>query len=397
MSEYQYYEFLALDRPLTGEETIELRRLSSRAEISSRRFCNTYNFGDFRGSPEKLMEKYFDAHVYVTNWGTFNFMLRLPLGVIPQAILEQYASGDELAFWAADENVIINWYRNDEGGGAWVDGEGWIDRLVPIREELERADYRSLYIGWLAAVQYRLGVGNADAEYDYEETDSAIDDLEPPVPPGLASLSSAQVALVEFLGIDGDLLEAAAAASPEISVDVAADKRMGQWVEQIPAHEAKEFLLMVLRNEGRRAERQIRGQYHEYLRLHTPVDEKDATPRRSLDHLRDMVQEVRKERKRQEALKRERRRAERERKRREYLALVAKDFPKWWREADANAAEKNASGYDRARNTIVDLRDAYAQEGRLDEFTEIFEEFISKYSRRPALLRRLQEAGMPGL
>lgn len=394
MSEYQYYEFLALDRPLTGEETIELRSLSSRAEISSRRFCNTYNFGNFRGSPEKLMEKYFDAHVYVSNWGTFNFMLRLPLGVIPEAILEQYASGDELAFRATEENVIIDWYRNDDGGGEWVDGEGWLDRLAPIREELEQADYRSLYIGWLAAFQYRLGVDDEGAEYDHDDMDGDMDDLEPPVPPGLASLSNAQIALKEFLDIDGDLFKAAAAASPEISVDVAADKRLEEWVERVPDHEAKEYLLMVLRNEGRRAERQIRGQYHEYLRLHAPVDEKDATPRRSLDQLRQMVQEIREERQRQEVLEKQRRQAERERKRREYLALMATDLPKWWRKADADAAEKNASGYDRARNTLVDLRDAYKLEGRSDEFAEILEEFVSKHARKPALLRRLQEAGM---
>ena len=397
MSEYQYYEFLALDRPLTGEETIELRSLSSRAEISSRRFCNIYNFGSFRGSPEKLMEKYFDAHVYVSNWGTFNFMLRLPLGVIPQPILEQYASGDELAFRATEENVIIDWYRNDDGGGEWVDGEGWIDRLTPIREELERNDYRSLYIGWLAAVQYRLGVDDEDTEYDQEDMDGEMDDLEPPVPPGLASLSNAQMALAEFLDVDSDLLRAAAAASLEISANVAADNRMEEWVEQVPDHEAKEYLLMVLRNEGRRAEREIRGQYHEFLRLHAPAKEENTTAERSLDQLRSMVQKVREERHKQEALEKERRRAERERKRREYLQLVAKDLPKWWRKADADAAEKNASGYDRARNTLVDLRDAYQQEGRLDEFAEIFEEFISKYTRRPALLRRLQEAGMPGL
>ena len=31
MSEYQYYEFLALDKPLTDEQRAELRKLSSRA------------------------------------------------------------------------------------------------------------------------------------------------------------------------------------------------------------------------------------------------------------------------------------------------------------------------------------------------------------------------------
>ncbi len=38
MSEYQHYEFLALDKPLTNEQRAELRKLSSRAEITATRF-----------------------------------------------------------------------------------------------------------------------------------------------------------------------------------------------------------------------------------------------------------------------------------------------------------------------------------------------------------------------
>jgi hypothetical protein len=40
MSEYQYYEFLALDRPLEQLEIATLRAISSRAEISATRFSN---------------------------------------------------------------------------------------------------------------------------------------------------------------------------------------------------------------------------------------------------------------------------------------------------------------------------------------------------------------------
>ena len=43
MSEYQYYEFQAVDRPLTKSEMAELRDISSRAQINSRRFVNEYN------------------------------------------------------------------------------------------------------------------------------------------------------------------------------------------------------------------------------------------------------------------------------------------------------------------------------------------------------------------
>jgi hypothetical protein len=35
VSEYQYYEFLALDRPLTSKQREELRQLSTRAEITA--------------------------------------------------------------------------------------------------------------------------------------------------------------------------------------------------------------------------------------------------------------------------------------------------------------------------------------------------------------------------
>ena len=78
MSEYQYYEFRAIDRPLTDQEIASLRAISGRAHITSASFVNVYNYGDFRGDPEALMEKVFDAFLYVANWGTHSLMLRLP-------------------------------------------------------------------------------------------------------------------------------------------------------------------------------------------------------------------------------------------------------------------------------------------------------------------------------
>ena len=61
MSEYQYYEFLALDRPLTAEQRAELRSISTRAEITATRFVNEYQWGDLKGDPRTMMERYFDA------------------------------------------------------------------------------------------------------------------------------------------------------------------------------------------------------------------------------------------------------------------------------------------------------------------------------------------------
>jgi len=78
VSEYQYYKFLAIDKPLTDAQRAELRKLSSRAEITSTGFTNEHSFGDFQGQPEKLMERYFGAFLYLANWGTRRLMFRLP-------------------------------------------------------------------------------------------------------------------------------------------------------------------------------------------------------------------------------------------------------------------------------------------------------------------------------
>ena len=61
MSEYQYYEFHAIDRPLSERERRELRACSTRATITSTRLINHYEWGDLKGDPRVWIEKYFDA------------------------------------------------------------------------------------------------------------------------------------------------------------------------------------------------------------------------------------------------------------------------------------------------------------------------------------------------
>ena len=77
MSEYQYYEFQAIDRPLSQQEMGELRSFSTRARITTTSFINDYSWGNFKGDADAWMEKYFDAHLYLANWGTHVLMLRL--------------------------------------------------------------------------------------------------------------------------------------------------------------------------------------------------------------------------------------------------------------------------------------------------------------------------------
>ncbi|MCY2993155.1 MAG: hypothetical protein NTY19_35520 [Planctomycetota bacterium] len=154
MSEYQYYEFRTVDRSLTAGEIAELEKLSSRAEVTATSFTNTYSYGDFRGDPDRLMERYFDVFVYVANWGTRHFMVRLPVRGVDLPTVEAYAGGG-LSFWIKGEFVILSFLYEDEGGGEWEAGEEYMPGLISLREELLNGDVRSLYLGWLSGIYFR--------------------------------------------------------------------------------------------------------------------------------------------------------------------------------------------------------------------------------------------------
>lgn len=48
MSEYQYYEFQAVDRLLDEKARKQLRAISSRAHITASSFVNSYDWGDLK-------------------------------------------------------------------------------------------------------------------------------------------------------------------------------------------------------------------------------------------------------------------------------------------------------------------------------------------------------------
>ena len=118
MSEYQYYEFRAVDRPLTNKQILELRRYSSRAEITATTFSVEYNWGDFKGDPRRWMEQYFDAFVHITNWGSRWFMLRIPSHVPNAEIVSEYCEDDYLSFDIKTENLILSFRTDDEDGNS---------------------------------------------------------------------------------------------------------------------------------------------------------------------------------------------------------------------------------------------------------------------------------------
>ncbi len=236
MSEYQYYEFRAIDRPLSKQELKELSTLSSRAQVTPVSFVNTYNWGNFKGDPFELMQKYFDAFVYVANWGTRQLMLRLPARLCDLKAMHSYLLENALTVTEKDEKVILQLLSEDEPED-WEEGEGWMASLIPLRAELMQGDLRCFYLSWLLAAQ---------------TGELADDEEEPEVPSGLRSLSAALQSFADFMRIDPDLIEAAALESSKLEASDTPREDLQSWLSQLSESEKGTATQKLIRAGGRR-------------------------------------------------------------------------------------------------------------------------------------------------
>jgi hypothetical protein len=380
MSEYQYYEFLAIDRPLTPEEMSALRALSTRAHITPTSFTNEYNWGDFKGNPDKLMQRFFDAHVYVANWMTAIFMVRLPIEAISKKTAKAMAVPDILDFKATQTHWVITWSLNESENYdrfGMEDGRGWMVQLAPVRDELLRGDIRSLYIAWLVAVACEM---------------MDDDDLEPLPIEGLGSLTAAQQALAEFLEVDQDLLAGAGMGSPELQDEGPSQQEMDKWLDGLPKNEVTEVLKQILAGKGQEAERTLKNRFAAWrrgLRGDRPV-----SPRRTAGELRKNAESAETIRLEQEKRERNKREINRRKERGAYLKNLSKDFPKVWKAVQQTVERGSGPAYDEAGRALVDLSEAYSLHASKKRFREDLKKFMAGHMRRKALIQRLVKAGI---
>ncbi|MBL7205230.1 MAG: hypothetical protein ISS63_13015 [Desulfobacteraceae bacterium] len=383
MSEYQYYEFRAIDLPLDEKAIQSLRNLSSRAQITPTSFVNEYNWGDFKGSPLKLVEEYFDAFLYVANWGTHHFMLRVPLKLINFGLAKQYCYGENVTGYKKGENLIFE-FISETDDHEWEEGEDWLSSLITLRSDILQGDYRCLYLGWLFCAQ--MG--------DFED-----DEFEPPVPPHLRNLNGPLKSFVDFMRIDTDLVAVAAENSASKDLHQAVDqKELGAWISNLPEKEKDDILLRLIKGHDPHLGAELVQRYQQSFSI------KDnggmGMKPRIVEDLISKGQAYAAERKRRiaEQAARERARKERERTiiREKYLNELAKRGDQVWKQVDELIKTKRPSDYDSAVQLLVDLRDLSIKINKDRLFQEKLRSLREKHNRKPSFVRRLNEAGLDG-
>ncbi|WP_158889250.1 hypothetical protein [Amycolatopsis anabasis] len=381
MSTYQYYEFLAVDRPLDDAEQAEIRSLSTRARITATSFVNEYNWSDFRGNPNRLMERYYDAHLYVANWGTHRVMLRLPCALLDPAVVEDYCVGDQVSARVAGEFVVLDLNSEDDHDEFEFDyvAEASLSAIVGVRAELAAGDLRPLYLAWLATF--------GACEWDDFHFD-ADDELEPPVPPGLGTLTAAQRGLADFLRLDEDLLAVAAQTSPPLEEIIDVD--LANWVTTLPVAEKDRLLARVVQGEAARVRMELLRRFRDTAPTvdvpprRTVADLLDDAARRRADRQRRLAAQRAEEEARQEharALARERR-----------LDELAGEEDAAWARVEAMIATRKPAEYDAAVKLLTDLQALAEREDRYDTFTLRTIALRQTHARKPTLIERFDRA-----
>jgi hypothetical protein len=341
MSEFQYYEFQAIDRPLSAAEQAALRAISTRARITSTGFTNTYEWGDLKANPLDLLARYFDLFLYLANWNSRRLAIRLPSRLIDIAELGRYGiAGDLVTIQRRGDHVIVDIGIDEVDTEDWEDGSGRLAGLAPLRADLIGGDHSLFLLLWLIEVEHGWAGDDAQAPMDS---------------PG--HLPAPIAALGDFLNVDADLIAVAFGSRNEGSPDAAVKRDIETAIRALSDDERVAFLARLHRGDDPHLGAELRRRCDAALGVGR--EERNRGRALTAGELRreaGRLAEARSQRAAEQAAIEQRRRSEAdaaERQRR--LDVLSKRGEAAWRDVDDLIELRNATAYDKATALLLDI------------------------------------------
>jgi hypothetical protein len=367
MSEYQYYAWQSLDRPLTAEEQGKVNRLSSHITVTALGAWVDYSWSDFKHDPIQVLVRYFDAFFYFANWGSKRLAFRLPKALVDPWPIQPYLVDSYITLESFDDYYVLDFDLSEqEPSEEWMEEGNLLGMLAPLRADILTGDYRALYLAWLGAVEL------------YFPDEIAEDEPEPPVPPGLQKLTAPLQALVNFFDIDKTLLAVAAEASPDRvetpSLDFAAA------IAQLPRAESESFLLRLAQDEP-----------HLSLTFQRRLQEMIGLPSPQLAPAQRTVDDLLALQKERVEVERRRRAEAAQLRRQQEMADLERREPQIWAEIEDLIGLSKSDAYDQATGHLVSLRDLAQQRGDLEIFQARMNTLAERYRRKSGLIRRFRQ------
>lgn len=367
MSEYQYYEWQALDRSLTLQERAEVEKLSSHIHVSAASAWVDYSWSSFRHNPEDILARYFDAFLYMANWGDRRVMFRFPATLLDVGRLTPYSHKWCIEWKRIGDYIILDLFLREAEIYDWVEGGGWLARLAHLRDDILAGDLRALYLTWLALVHHGT---------------VADDDLEPPTPAGLGSLTPALSTLAELFDIDAHLLAAAAETSPPLPTPITTADFLPS-LARLTRSECEDYLRRFLLGDGGA----VLALRQRLVDLTGAPSLPASPPQRTVGDLRARAADL-------ADVEQRRRQQEAEQRHRDFLVAQAPRQLEIWREVEACIEKKQARAYEEAIQKLKNLRDIAAMQGTADEFQQKLSILYVQNQRRYSFIAMLNKTGL---
>jgi hypothetical protein len=303
----------------------------------------------------------------------------LPQELVDFRHLKSILPGKSARARSAGQFVIVTFESEVESDDDWDDGTGWMGSLLSLRSDLLRGDLRCIYLGWLMCAQDDELPGDA---------------LEPSVPAGLRELSVPLDSLIEFLGIDGDLVEVAASASSPLK-EGPSRKELATWIRGLPERDKDDLIVGALAESGERWRIEL---LHRFQQENAVATSLGATERRTVKALLTAARVRADERARQLSAKRAadaaRKKAKDEADRAVYLEGLAKREKAVWKQVEAYIQQRQPKDYERAVILLMDLHDLAVRQEDETGFQLTMEELRKTHAAKGAFLRRLAKANL---
>ncbi|MBI1881645.1 MAG: hypothetical protein HYR94_25995 [Chloroflexi bacterium] len=308
---------------------------------------------------------------YIANWGSCQLMFRFPKKVIDLEQMRAYGRPpiveEFVSFTEKGEYVIlkVEW-REEAPEWGWIEGEDWLPRLMGLRDDILRGDYRLLYLAWLKAITLE---------------EEMLDEVkEPPLPPGLRQLSPGLQTFIELFELDEHLVAAAAEASGSPEAVNEADLRRA--IGQLSPEQGEVWLLRLAQGEP-----QLSVAFNRELAKLSDRLQPGQPARRTLGDLQAVAERIQKD-------AQARRAAEAQARHLKKMETLAARESQIWREIVGLLEQKTASAYDQAVNHLADLRDLAQHRGEPAAFQTRLNKIYRDYHNRSALIRRLHQANL---
>ncbi len=377
MSEYQYYEWQRLESPLSLAEQNAVDALSSHIEVSSMQASVSYNWGDFKHNPIKILAKYFDAYLYFANWGSYNLAFSFPKGLIDVASLEVYFDEEHVNITVVEDRLILKFEKQDEEGYCGdYEEQGHLSTLSRLRDDIIQGDYRVLYIAWLNAM--------AERSYWYEEDEDDPEnfykDIEPPIPAGLKELRLPLRTFVDAFEVDPFLISAAAERSP--SLLPLRKTAFDSAINNLSRQEANDFLIKIANAEPGA----VAALQKKLRSFDKPANATQSNPR-TIGELLKRAKELKEIESKRLA----------EKTRKKYIARMKKlekDEAQLWLSVERIlTGGAKAKVYDEATEVLDKLYELAEYKGKGFRFKTQTRAFAKQYERRLSLIERWEKRG----